>query len=264
MFGAQLEAQRLEKVASNPAVDHDAADDGDLCGPIPHVRRLLDAVVEEVPHDRVHLVRDIRDRIPSLLDARNERFEAVDDDAKLGVELIVIIWIRGRQQRRIRVGLLRLGLDRNVRAHSRTAGLRYLGLALSLQTAYPAVRIDANVRCEEDEQFAVVRHVVKIRTEAGPARERQPAQAAQRESLFPSRHHQIHELLCVLVHLVRAHAVGEERVGGGEAAPVEGARHLGVEITREDRSGEVFVLCRLRLGVHVEATECPLRPSVFI
>ena len=50
---------------------------------------LLEAVIEQVSHDRVHLVRDESDRLGGKLDPLEPRREQRDDGTELRVELVV-------------------------------------------------------------------------------------------------------------------------------------------------------------------------------
>eukprot|EP00966_Prymnesium_polylepis_P007777 178712-Prymnesium_polylepis.1 len=135
--------------------------------------------------------------------------------------------------------LLRLDPDGLVGPDRRAARLGDCRLTLALQRSHAALCIDADVRREENEQLARVGHVVQVGAEARLARERQAAEAAQREALLPARDHHVHELLVLVVHLVRADRVRKQRVLRREAALVERARDRVVQVGREHRSREV-------------------------
>ena len=95
------------------------------------------------------------------------------------------------------------------------------------------------------------------------AREGEPGKARGKAlGHLPSRDHQVDKLLVLVVHLVRADAMREERVLRREAARVERARDLLVEVAREQRRREVGALCLLRPPLDVQATEGLLRPRV--
>ena len=103
--------------------------------------------------------------------------------------------------------------------------------------------------------------MVQVGSEAALSRERESAQAAEREALLPARDHHVDELLVFVVDLVRADAVREERVLRREAALVERACDRLVEVAREQRSGEETTLRLLRPPLDVQPSECLLSLS---
>mmetsp|Transcript_46742 Transcript_46742/g.123057 ORF Transcript_46742/g.123057 Transcript_46742/m.123057 type:complete len:337 (-) Transcript_46742:2226-3236(-) len=209
---ARLEHERHEPVAADVPIDLDAAEDGQLARIVPDGRRLLELAHEELAHDAVHLVRNERGRVGRVLDAVEPALELLLDVRKLRVRALRLFLGDGLRERRL--GLV--ALQRLVRSDGRAARRRDALLGRALQLADRAVALDAHVRRKEHKHLTgareIVRHVVRVRSEAGDARERDASQPAQRKVLAVARRENVVDLALLRVHLVRAHARRKEGV----------------------------------------------------
>mmetsp|Transcript_69841 Transcript_69841/g.204419 ORF Transcript_69841/g.204419 Transcript_69841/m.204419 type:complete len:433 (-) Transcript_69841:65-1363(-) len=117
-------------------------------------------------------------------------------------------------------------------------GARLLGLADALVLAQLARLRHCHVRAKENEDVAVLRHVVREGHEAGLAHERRASDAAHREALAPVVLHEACQVSLLIVDLVGADGLPVDRVFRGQAElPKHGQRPPHHHVAR-DGAGE--------------------------
>mmetsp|Transcript_6655 Transcript_6655/g.21808 ORF Transcript_6655/g.21808 Transcript_6655/m.21808 type:complete len:347 (-) Transcript_6655:107-1147(-) len=227
-LGDGLEHQRLEGVLVLVPVDLHATQHGQLGAVVPDAGAGSDLREHSILDHRVHLVRDEGHVIGRRLDPAQSGAQLHLDV----VELQVVHIAKVGRRRGARLA------QRLVGANGGAACTGAADHASPLEGADFAVIAHAHVRCEQDEELALIGHMVGVGGQAGLARKRHARQASQCEGLAPPLSHQVDQLLLRKVHLIRAHRVREERVAFLVAAGVERRRYRVVNLARHPGSRE--------------------------
>mmetsp|Transcript_16235 Transcript_16235/g.49410 ORF Transcript_16235/g.49410 Transcript_16235/m.49410 type:complete len:253 (+) Transcript_16235:395-1153(+) len=152
-LGERLEHERLEGVLVLVPVDLHAAQHGELRAVIPNARACGNLSEHRLLHHRVHLVGDEGHVIGCGLDSAQLRVELHLDVVELQVVHVAKV------RRRVNAWLA----QRLVRTDRSAAGTRAGDDACALDRAHATVISHANMRREDDQQLALIRHVVSIR-----------------------------------------------------------------------------------------------------
>mmetsp|Transcript_126341 Transcript_126341/g.319003 ORF Transcript_126341/g.319003 Transcript_126341/m.319003 type:complete len:416 (-) Transcript_126341:223-1470(-) len=201
---SHLEHQRQEViiVVGVRQVELDAANEHKLAAAELGVHDLEGPVLD-------HLVRHIGSgghRVLRLRDGFGVRNKLLLDLVHLHVILSVIRW-----------SAIKAAQASVVRSDDSAACRGVPGLPLTEVLAHLALLRDADVRPEDYDDVAVVRHVARERHEARLADERCSTDATHRKDFAPISPHQCGNIIGAIVDLVRAEGRTEQCVGRGEA-----------------------------------------------